>query len=177
MRPNNFDRRRTGAIVLCLAATTIFAISCGGNANKKSADGVTETAQTETKAPAKGAKIPDIPKDKINALSWESSAEKEAVIAEIPKELLKAIGKLTYCNIQSSGTLPGYKYTLAIRTSNEDPEADALKLVEYYKSIGGTVEESKALLNDYDVRFDYAESVTVYVSSSAIQVQFSVVKQ
>ena len=176
MRPNNFDLRRTGAIVLCLAAVTMFC-ACGGNASKKkAADGATETAQTETTAP-KGAKIPDIPKDKINALSWETSAEKEAVIAEIPKELLKAIGTLTYCNIQSSGTLPGYKYTLAIRTSNDDAEADALKLVEYYKSIGGTVEESKALLNDYDVRFDYAESVTVYVSSSAIQVQFSVVKQ
>ncbi len=37
--------RRTGAIVLCLAATTIFAVSCGGNASKKkAADGATETA-------------------------------------------------------------------------------------------------------------------------------------
>ncbi len=54
MRPNNFDLRRTGAIVLCLAAA-MFAASCGGNASKKkAADGATETEQTETKAPKSG---------------------------------------------------------------------------------------------------------------------------
>ena len=46
--------RRTGAIVLCLAAA-MFATSCGGNASKKqAADGATET-KTEAKAPAKVA--------------------------------------------------------------------------------------------------------------------------
>ena len=55
MTTPRFTIRRTGAIVLCLAAA-MFAASCGGNASKKtSADGATETAQTETKAPKGGA--------------------------------------------------------------------------------------------------------------------------
>ena len=50
MTTPRFTIRRTGAIVLCLAAA-MFATSCGGNANKKkAADGATETQQTETKA-------------------------------------------------------------------------------------------------------------------------------
>ena len=57
MRPNNFNLRRTGAIVLCLAAA-MFAASCGGNASKKkAADGATETEQTETKAPKGSAMV------------------------------------------------------------------------------------------------------------------------
>ena len=50
MTTPRFTMRRTGAIVLCLAAA-MFAASCGGNASKKkAADGATETEQTETKA-------------------------------------------------------------------------------------------------------------------------------
>ncbi len=162
---------------MLLATATVFAVSCGGNANKKqTSDGTTESAQTETKT-AKGVKVADIPRDKINALSWDSSDAKEAVIAEIPKELLKAVGKLTYCNIQSSGTLEGYKYTLVIRTSNDDGKADLEELINYYKSIGATVEKSKNIFSDYDVTLDYAKSVEVSSPGSYIQVQFSVVKK
>ena len=53
MTTPRFTMRRTGAIVLCLAAA-MFATSCGGNASKKkAANGATET-KTETAAPAKG---------------------------------------------------------------------------------------------------------------------------
>ena len=116
-----------------------------------------------------------IPKDKRNALSWDTS-EKQAVIAEIPEELFKAIGKLTYCQIQSSGALEGYKYTLNIRTSNANGEADLDKLLNYYRSIGGAVENSSKGYG-YDVKFDYAESVEVNSPGSYIQVLFSVVKK
>ena len=177
MTTPRFTMRRTGAIVLCLAATAMFATSCGGNASKKkSADGATETEQTETKAP-KGVKVTAIPKDKITVMVGSTDSEKQAAIAEIPKELLKTIGKLTYCHIQSSGTLPGYKYTLVIRTSNEDGKADLEELVNYYKSIGATVEKSKDIFSDYDVSLDYAKSLEVSSPGSYIQVQFSVVKQ
>ncbi len=176
MTTPRFTMRRTGAIVLCLAAVTMFC-ACGGNASKKkAADGATETQQTETKAP-KGVKVADIPKDKITVMVGSTDSEKQAAIAEIPKELLKTIGKLTYCHIQSSGTLPGYKYTLVIRTSNEDGKADLEELVNYYKSIGATVEKSKDIFSDYDVSLDYAKSLEVSSPGSYIQVQFSVVKQ
>jgi hypothetical protein len=46
--------KATGKFVatMLLATTAMFAVSCGGNAKKKAADGTTETAQTETKADA-----------------------------------------------------------------------------------------------------------------------------
>jgi hypothetical protein len=48
--------KATGKLVaMMLLATAMFAVSCGGNAKKKAADGSTETAQTEqaaTTAPA-----------------------------------------------------------------------------------------------------------------------------
>ncbi len=55
MTTPRFTIRRTGAIVLCLAAVTMFS-ACGGNASKKkAADGATETATeqaaTTTQAP------------------------------------------------------------------------------------------------------------------------------
>jgi hypothetical protein len=118
-----------------------------------------------------------IPKDKIRAVSWATDSEKEAVIAEIPAEMFKAIGELSHCTVMKSGALPGYKYSLAIVTTNKDGNADLEKLVDYYRSIGGTVEKTNSLLNDYDVKFDYAESVSVDGMSSSIQVQFSVVKE
>ena len=56
MTTPRFTIRRTGAIVLCLAAA-MFAASCGGNASKKkAADGATETA-TEQAATTKGGKL------------------------------------------------------------------------------------------------------------------------
>jgi hypothetical protein len=46
---------KMAALVLLVATTAMFAVSCGGNAGKKqSADGSTEAAKTETAAPAKG---------------------------------------------------------------------------------------------------------------------------
>jgi hypothetical protein len=46
------------AAIALLAVTAIFATSCGGNANKKqSAEGSTETAQTETTAEANSAAV------------------------------------------------------------------------------------------------------------------------
>ena len=56
-------------------------------------------------------------------------------------------------------------------------EADLEKLIDYYKSIGGTVTESASWQSDYDVKFDYAESVSVETAGSYIQAQFSVVKK
>ncbi len=63
MRPNNFDLRRTGAIVLCLAAA-MFATSCGGNASKKkAADIVTEAEQ----------KAEEVTKAKSVSTSWQNN--------------------------------------------------------------------------------------------------------
>ena len=178
MRPNNFDLRRTGAIVLCLAAVTMFC-ACGGNANKKqAADGATETAQTETKAP-KGVKVADIPKDKITVMVGSTDSEKQAAIAEIPAELLKTVGELSNCVITKS-TTNDWKYTMVINgKQSEDPHADLATLTDYYKSAGGTVVET-AVSNGtkkYRVTFPGAESLDIYPFGGSIQIQWNVVKK
>ena len=167
--------------VLLLILALIMALSlaaCGGKDD--SGNNTPGNSQNGGGNDTKTDGVYTIPKDKISPLGFATLEEKEAVIAEIPAELFKAVGKkLSYCNIQSSGTLPGYKYTLAINMYTEDDKAEAelKKLIDYYKSIGGTVEKSKTLLNDYDVKFDYAESVSITALSSSIQIQFSVVKE
>ena len=75
--------RRRGAMVLCLAATTIFATSCGGNASKKkAADGATETAtETKTTTPATELRVRD-----TNADNWQAviKATREGIDIPMP---------------------------------------------------------------------------------------------
>ena len=113
----------------------------------------------------------DIPKDEVSG--------DEAAIAEIPDEMFKGVGKLSYCMVMSSGALEGYKYTLSINLTTSDGKGEAAleTLIDYYKSIGATVEEVNEALTKYNVKFDYAQSVSVSATSSGIQLQFSVVKK
>jgi hypothetical protein len=147
---------------LIALAIGLTVASCGGRGGNQQSG--TETTETKTDA------VYTIPRDEISG--------SETAIAEIPNEIFKAIGKLTYCMVNTSGVKDGYKYNLSIRTSNEDTKADLEKLLNYYKSIGGTVEKSDNIWSDYDVKLDYAESVTIEgLELSYIQIQFSVVKQ
>jgi hypothetical protein len=66
--------KTTGKLVAIalLASIAMFAVSCGGNAKKKAADGATETA-TETKAtPAKGGAV--ALKD-VNESNWQAAVK------------------------------------------------------------------------------------------------------
>jgi hypothetical protein len=162
--------------IALLATATIFAVSCGGNAKKKAADGTTETAQTETKAEAPKGGAATIPADKITVGS--DLGDKSAVLAEIPAGILKYVGKLDNSMIVKSSKNE-WKYTLVVNSSNEDPHADLAKLVADYKSAGGTVVET-ALSNGtkkYRVTFPGAESLDIYPFGGAIQIQWNVVKK
>ena len=168
----NIMKRVNLKISVIALAIGLVMVSCGGGGNKQQQSATTETEIRNTN------EIYTIPIDKIdvNEYAVTLGGSKEAVIAEIPKELFKIIGELRYCQINTSGVLAGYKYTLMIVTKkNEDAVADLEKLAEYYKSIGATVEkESKS---SYDVVFDYAKSVSIVKFGNTIQVQFSVVKK
>jgi hypothetical protein len=120
--------------------------------------------------------IIDIPHEDISVIGLDS--DKEAILAEIPAELLKGVGESNFSQISNIGVLSGYKYTLLINldTAEGQGEAELEKLMDYYRSIGGTVTEANNLLDDYFVQFDYAESVSCSALSSSIQLQFSVVK-
>ena len=176
MTTPRFTMRRTGAIVLCLAAVTMFC-ACGGNASKKkAADGATETQQTETKAP-KGVKVTAIPKDKITVMVGSTDSEAQAAIAEIPAELLKTVGEVRRVTIHNS-TFDGWKYLVNIQgAKSADAAADLEKQLEYYRSIGATVTKSTNLLTDYVVKFDYAESTDVGATESYVTLRFNVIKK
>ncbi len=114
-----------------------------------------------------------VPREKINTSStaWTTPEERDAVIAEIPAEMFKVFGEVDDCRISKSNT-PGYKYTLAIRVNNPDGKAAVEKQLEYYKSIGATInEENKELI------LDYAKSVELVGYSSFYNIMFNVVKQ
>jgi hypothetical protein len=160
--------------MIAALAIGLVMISCGGG-NSKQQQGGNSATETKTEQPAAGG-VSTIPKDKISPLGFGTTEEKEAVIAEIPQELFKSIGKLSYCQIMKNSYSDEYKYVLTIRTSNQDGVADLKKLVDYYRSIGATVVE-KAANSNYDVKFDYAQSESVESAGSYIQVQFSVVKK
>jgi hypothetical protein len=165
-------------LLLVLALMLVISLAaCGGNTDNPSGNG----GNNSTNPPASNggsnpSGIIDIPHEDIS-LS-DISDDKAAVIAEIPAELLKGVGESNFSMISTTGVLPGYKYTLLINLDTEDGKADAEleKLMDYYRSIGGTVTESKELLNDYDVKFDYAESISCSALSSSIQLQVSIVK-
>jgi hypothetical protein len=157
--------------VIALAIGLVM-VSCGGGNSKK--QGTSATPETKTEAKADG--VSAIPKDKINVNT--DAGNKEAVIAEIPAKLLKAVGELSHCSVMKIGVLDGYKYTLIISTKNsKDGVADLEKLIAYYKSIGGTVEKSTVIGNDYDITFNYAQSRSVSAVPSGFTINFSVVKQ
>jgi len=68
----NFNMRNAVKTVAVLAVTVMFAVSCGGNASKKqAADGSTETAQTETKAPKGGA----VALKDVSATNWQATVK------------------------------------------------------------------------------------------------------
>jgi hypothetical protein len=161
--------------ILILALALVLALSlaaCGSTDN----GGNNSTSPPASQGGSNTSGIIDIPKEDIMISGIDG--DKDAIIAEIPAELLKGVGESDFSMISTTGVLTGYKYTLAINLDTEEGKADAEleKLMNYYKSIGGTVTEASELLNNYDVKFDYAESVSVSALSSSIQLQFSVVK-
>ena len=160
-------------IVLLLLAL-ILALSlaaCAGNTDNDGNNSTNPPVSNNGGNNNGGSSLFDIPIDKIIGSS--------EAIAEIPAELFKGAGELSYCQVMTSGALEGYKYTLAINLSTEDDKADAEleKLIDYYRSIGAAVEKTNELLNDYNVNFDFAESVSITALSSSIQIQLSVVKE
>ena len=157
--------------VIALAIGMVM-VSCGGG-NKQQQSATT----SETKTEAKADDVYSVPKDKFGIVGFKTQEEKDAVWAEVPQELLKAIGKkLGACQIGKSYDA-NYKYSLTINTYSDNGKADFEKLIAYYKSIGGTVEEPNAILRKHNITFPYAESIDVWATESAITIQFNVVKQ
>jgi hypothetical protein len=150
----------------------MFAVSCSGGGSKKQS-----TAETpETKTEAKADEVYSIPKDKIGILGFQTQAEKDAVLAEFPQELLKAVGEFKFSQIMKCSDT-NYKYSFNIKAYSDNGKADLEKLIAYYKSIGATVEKPNEVLAKYNVTLPYAQSVDVYATESAITVMFSVIKQ
>ena len=160
----SFALALTLALALCLFA-------CGAADGKPGAPEGTPPASQGADSKPSGGALYDITGEDLNVLA---DSERNAVLAEIPSEIFKGIGELKYCNITTSYD-ENYKYTVAIQV-RESGEADLVKLVEYYRSIGGAVEETGNKFNPYAVTFDWGESVEVKAYEDSLSLQFNVVK-
>ncbi|MDR0964212.1 MAG: hypothetical protein LBM60_06325 [Clostridium sp.] len=120
--------------------------------------------------------IIDIPHEDISMIGLDD--DKEAILAEIPAEFLKGVGESGFSQISNIGVLEGYKYSLLINltTAEDQGPAELEKLMDYYRSIGGTVTDATYAFDDYDIKFDYAESTSCTAMSSSIVLSFSIVK-
>ena len=119
MKTTNFDLRHGIAIAVCLAAVTIFC-ACGGNASKKqSADGATETQQTETKAPNSGgittSNLVGTWTNATGVLSYE----------------FKADGTGTVKNTEDASKNESFKWKMSGKTISVDTESGGYNQFDY----------------------------------------------
>jgi hypothetical protein len=150
MKATNFTKRTGIAVAVCLASIAIFAVSCGGNAKKKAADGATETAQTETKAaPAKA---------KGGTLTVSNLTGDEASITVY--NVSTAFSDWSAFN--AAGGEPASDKTIAVSASASDPmmsfqpSASPIALYDYNNNFSDKVfTRSGTFLVQVSVKSDY----------------------
>jgi hypothetical protein len=106
---------------------------------------------------------------------------KTAVLAEIPKEMFKGVGKVNTAYVWANTVSDRFKYIVVFSFDVKSGEKAAKTLVDYYRSAGATVEETGNKYNPYSVVFDWGESTEITFGSfegqDHVNVQFSVVKE
>jgi hypothetical protein len=136
---------RNVAIVACLAVMT----ACGGGSKQQNQASTSET--TEQVAPAKSDGLFDISKDKIMITS---NLDKAVALDEIPSQIFKGVGELNSANVMSNN-FGDYKYSVVLHFDVLSYEKALKTLLDYYRSIGATVEETGNKYNPYAVKFPW----------------------
>ena len=152
-------------------------VSCGGRGgNQQSGTATTET-KTEQSAPAINDNLFDIPADQI---TFGSSLDKSAVLAEIPKEMFKGVGKVNSVEVWAN-SIGSFKYNVVLKFHVKSNENSVKALIDYYRSIGATVEETGNKYNPYSVKFEWGEATEIKFGSfegqDYVDMQFGVVQK
>jgi hypothetical protein len=165
--------RNTVKTVTVLAAVTMMT-ACGGG-SKQNQSATSETAEQAT--PSKSDGLFDIPKDKILVTS---NLDKAVALDEIPSQIFKGVGELNSADVMSNN-FGEFKYSVVLKFDVSSYEKALKTLLDYYRSIGATVEETGNKYNPYSVKFPWGESVEVKANESEgrnyVNLQFSVVKK
>ena len=115
-----------------------------------------------------------------NDIMVTSSLNKDTVLAEIPTQMLKGIGKVNSVDIWAD-TIGNFKYVLVLKFYVNSNENAVKILMDYYKSIGANVEETGNRYNPYSVTFEWGESTEIKFGSfegqDYIDMQFGVVQK
>ena len=175
----------TFIITLLVIGTMVFT-SCKGktssNNSNDSGTSVPSSTSGNSNNVGNNDNLFDISKDKITI---SANLDEAQVFSEIPTEFFKGVGELRGTGADSSGIFryqfSGWKYSVQFRFHVKSGENAAKTLVDYYKSIGGTVREIGLRSNFAEVTFDWGESVEIAYSSfegqDSVRVQFNVVKE
>lgn len=153
---------------LALAFTLIMVLSlaaCGGNEETPSGNNENpSSSQQPSNTPDEGSgqsgsEIFDVDAGAIRAVGADlvttlSGDEREAMISKIPDEIMKGIGEVTP-GLGSIGADSDGGYILGFQLTITDA-AQYETLVEYYKSLGGTVTDEFEMNDFSSIEMDFS---------------------
>ena len=183
MKTIDFQNRKDALIsatrvVMMAAVIGVVMVSCGGRGGNQQSGAATSETQTEVETQVNS--LFDIPKEKIIV---DAKLDKNTVFAEIPAEFFKGVGELAGTGAAAifNNTLGIWKYSIQLRFYVKSGEDSAKTLIDYYKSIGGTVREIGLKSNFAEVTFSWGESVEIawgsFEGQDSVRVQFNAVKE
>jgi hypothetical protein len=160
--------------VIALAIGVVM-VSCGGRGGNQQQSGEKsdiKTAQAENKGGIND-NLFDIPADQIRV-------GQNVSVAEIPKEMFKGVGKVNSVDVWAI-SFGSFKYNVVLKFQVKSNENAVKTLMNYYKSVGATVEETGNTYNPYSVVFEWGEATEVrfgtFEGEDFVNVQFGVVKK
>jgi hypothetical protein len=176
----NFSKMTTRVnfkISVIALAIGLTVASCGGRgSNQQSGTATTETAKVESKGGISD-NLFDVSADQI---TFGSSLDKSAVLAEIPKTMFKGVGKVNSVDVWAN-SIGSFKYSVVLKFHVKSNENAVKALMDYYRSNGATVEETGNRYNPYSVKFEWGEATEIKFGSfegqDYVDMQFGVVKK
>ena len=170
------------SIFLVVASVVMFALAFTGcskkNSNTSNSGNNTSSVSTvNTQSIGNNDSLFDISN---NEISVTSSLNKDTVLSEIPVEFFKGVGRVNSVDIWAD-TISSFKYVVVLKFYVNSNQNAVKVLMDYYKSIGATVEETGNRYNPYSVNFEWGEATEVKFDSfegqDYVDLQFSVVKK
>jgi len=169
-------RKSIFSFIAIVAIVALALVGCSGKKGSSSGS-VESSSQSVSGGSGLNNNLFNIPKGEIR---FGSNVDRDTVLAEIPVEFLKGVGKIDTVDVWKD-TITDFKYVVTFDFTVKSAE-DAVKiLMDYYRSVGATVEETGNRFNPYSVKFSWGESTEISASSfegrEYIKAQFSVVKK
>jgi hypothetical protein len=167
--------KRIFVLIIALLAVGLALAGCSGKKEASSGNsGNNNVTQTQS---GNNDNLFDVPQNEIMVTS---SLNRDTVLAEIPAAIFKGAGTVNSVDIWAD-TISSYKYTVVLKYYVKSNENAVKTLMDYYKSVGATVEETGNRYNPYSVKFEWGESTEIKFGSfegqDYVDMQFGVVRK